>query len=70
MMCKNCQYSYDECNIFLIFFSKHSLLVHDILRMNGNNLTKYCIRIFIDKIYLGFVNRHFRNLFNRVTALD
>ena len=30
-----------------------------ILRMNGQNLTKFCIHIFIDKIYVGIVKRDF-----------
>ena len=25
----------------------------------GQNLTKFCIHIIIDKIYVGIVNRHF-----------
>ena len=36
---------------FKVFFN--------ILRMNGPNLTKFCIHINIDKIYVGIVNRHF-----------
>ena len=28
--------------------------------MNGQNLTKFCIHLVIDKIYVGIVNRHFR----------
>ena len=28
--------------------------------MNGQNLTKFCIHIIIDKIYVGKVKRHFR----------
>ena len=28
--------------------------------MYGQNLTKFCIHIIIDKIYVGIVNRHFR----------
>ena len=31
----------------------------NILRMNGQNLTKFCMHIIIDKIYVGIVNRHF-----------
>ena len=31
----------------------------NILRMNGQNLTKFCIHINIDKIYVGIVNCHF-----------
>ena len=31
----------------------------NILRMDGPNLTKFCIHINIDKIYVGIVNRHF-----------
>ena len=29
-----------------------------ILRMNGQNLTKFCIHIIIDKIYVGIVKHH------------
>ena len=33
------------------------------LRMNGQNLTKFCIHIIIDKIYVGIVKHHiFANL--------
>ena len=32
---------------------------NDILRMNGQNLTKFCIHIIIDKIYVGIVNCFF-----------
>ena len=42
----------------------------NILRMYGQNLTKFCIHIIIDKIYVGIVNRHFSQICNRVTALD
>ena len=38
--------------------------------MNGQNLTKFCINIIIDKIYGGIVNRHFSQIRKRVTALD
>ena len=31
----------------------------NILRMNGQNLTKFCIHIIIDKIYVGIVKHHF-----------
>ena len=31
----------------------------NILRMNGQNLTKFCIHINIDKIYVGIVKLHF-----------
>ena len=34
-----------------------SFLLH-ILRMNGQNLTKFCIHIIIDKIYVGIVKHH------------
>ena len=33
-------------------------LIH-ILRMNGQNSTKFCIHIIFDKIYVGIVKRHF-----------
>ena len=42
----------------------------NILRMNGQNLTKFCTHIIIDKIYVGTVNHHFLQICNRVTALD
>ena len=42
----------------------------NILKMNGQNLTKFCIHIIIDKIYVGIVNRPFLQICNRVTALD
>ena len=35
------------------------LFLLNILRTNGQNLTKFCIHIKIDKIYVGIVNRHF-----------
>ena len=38
--------------------------------MNGQSLTKFCIHISIDKIYIGIVKRHFSQICNRVTALD
>ena len=41
-----------------------------ILRMDGQNLTKFCIHIIIDKIYIAIVKRHFSQICNRVTALD
>ena len=31
----------------------------NILRIKGQNLTKFYIHIIIDKIYVGIVNRHF-----------
>ena len=30
----------------------------NIFRMNGHNLTKFCILIITDKIYLGIVTHH------------
>ena len=38
--------------------------------MNGQNLTKFCIHIIDDKIYVGIVNRQFLQICNRVIALD
>ena len=35
---------------------QNSVLLN-ILRMNGQNLTKFCIHIIIDKIYVGIVTR-------------
>ena len=37
--------------------------------MNGQNLTKFCIHIIIDKIYVVIVNHHLSQICNRVTAL-
>ena len=37
--------------------------------MNGQNLTKFCIHIIIDKIYVGIVNRLFLQICNRVRPL-
>ena len=45
-------------------------LLLNILRMDGQNLTKFCIHIIIDKIYIAIVKRHFSQICNRVTALD
>ena len=42
----------------------------NILRIDGQNLTKFCIRIIIDKIYIALVKRHFLQICNRVAALD
>ena len=42
----------------------------NILRANGQNLTKFCIHVNIDKIYFGIVNRHFLQICNKVMALD
>ena len=41
-----------------------------ILRMNGQNLTKFCKHIHVDKILVGIVNHYFSQICNRVTALD
>ena len=42
----------------------------NILRMNGQNLTKFCIHIMIDQIYTGIVKHNFLKICNRVMALD
>ena len=42
----------------------------NILRMDGQNLTKFCKHIIIDKIYVAAVKRHFSQICNGVTALD
>ena len=41
----------------------------NILRMNGQTLTKFCIHIIIDKIYAGIVNRHFRKFATELRPL-
>ena len=38
--------------------------------MNGQNLTKFCIDIMIDKMYVGIVKCNFLQICNRVKALD
>ena len=40
------------------------------LRMDGQKLTKFCIHIIIDKIYVATVRRLFSQICNGVTALD
>ena len=42
----------------------------NILRMDGQNLTKFCIHMIISKIYISIVKHHFSQMFNRVTALN
>ena len=37
--------------------------------MNGKNLTKFCIHIINDKIYVGIVNRRFRKLATELRPL-
>ena len=42
----------------------------NILRMDGQNLTKFCIHMIISKIYISIVKHQFSQVFNRVTALN
>ena len=42
----------------------------NILKTNKQNKTKFCIRIIIDKINVGIVNRCFLQICNRVKTLD
>ena len=42
----------------------------NILRMDGQNLIKFCIYYIIDKIYVCIEKGHFLQICNRVTALD
>ena len=42
----------------------------NVLRMDGQNLTKFCIHFIIDKIYVCIVKVHFLQICNRVTAPD
>ena len=58
------------CYSVNLSFCHDSGFFFNILRMNGQNLTKFCIHIIIYKIYVGFVNRHFSQICNRVTALE
>ena len=41
-----------------------------ILRMDRQNLTKFCIHVIIDKIYVGKVKRHFSQICNGVMTLE
>ena len=41
----------------------------NILRTNGHNLTKFCIHINIDSIYVGIVKRQISQICNRVSML-
>ena len=49
-----------------------SILFHSISlnRVNGRNLTKFCICIDIDRIYIRIVTSHFLQICIRVMALD
>ena len=42
----------------------------NILRMNGQNLTKFCLHIIIDKIYFVIVKHLFLQICNSYMALD
>ena len=42
----------------------------NILRTNGQNLTKFCIHFNIDKIKVGIVTCNFLQICNRVKALN
>ena len=42
----------------------------NILQIDGHNVTKSCLNIIIDKIYVGIINHYFSQICNRVTALD
>ena len=33
--------------------------------MDGQNLTKFCIHIIIDKIYVGIIKRHLSQILQR-----
>ena len=38
--------------------------------MNVQHLTRFCIHLIIDKIYVGIVSHNFSQICKRVTALD
>ena len=46
------------------------LVLLNILRMDGQNLTKFCIHMIISKINISIAKHHFSQMFNRVTALN
>ena len=65
------------CIFFFIFATDlrplidvRNWLVLNILRMDGQNLTIFCIYIFFDKIYVGKIKRHFSQICNGVMVLD
>ena len=66
----NLQQSYGPATELRPLIDVRILFPLNILRTNGQNLTKFCIQIIIDKNYVGIVNRHFLQICNRVTALD
>ena len=45
-------------------------IILNCLDMNGQKLSKFCIHIIIDKIYVGIVNCYFSQICNKVSALD
>ena len=53
-----------------LIHAKNFYCLLNILRTNVQILTKFCIHIIIDKIYVGIVNRCFAQICNRVTAVD
>ena len=46
------------CNRVTALDICQNLVFAQYLDMNGQNLTKFCIHIIIDKIYIGIVRRH------------
>ena len=54
------------CPSVILLFRHNSVFFFKILRMNRQNLTKFCIHSIIDKIYVGIVNRHFLQICNNV----
>ena len=45
-----------------------NLFLLNILRMDRQNLTKFCIHMIISKIYISIVKHHFSQMFNSVSA--
>ena len=65
----------NHCCFFAIFATELRPLIEvsicfllHILRINGQNLTKFRIHIIIDKVYVGIVKRFFLQICNRVMA--
>ena len=54
----------------LIYKVLQKLVLLNILRTNGQILTKLYITIYTDKIYVGIVSCHFLQICKRVIALD
>ena len=42
----------------------------NIMRMNGQNLTKFCMHIIIEKIYIEIIKHHFSEICKLLPLID